>query len=133
MVIVNINDTENTNMKERKSMSSGVRLLIKILVFIVSYGVAFALAIFALNQLSGEGTPAFAWIIIAILAICGFRAFRNIPFLSFSGGEAGEALGLTVAFFVLRLLLSIFAGIFIAPWMIARKLTSLIPGGEVEK
>lgn len=114
-------------------MSSRTRLLVKILVFVVSYGVAFALAIFALNQLSGEGTPAFAWIIIVILAICGFRAFRNIPFLSFSGGGPGEALGLTVAFFVLRLMLSILAGIFIAPWMIAKKLVLLIPGGEAEE
>ena len=114
-------------------MSSGTRLLVKILVFVVSYGVAFALAIFALIQLNGEGTPAFAWIIIVILAICGFRAFRNIPFLSFSGGESGEALGLTVAFFFLRLLLSILAGIFIAPWMIARNLTSLIPGEQMEE
>ena len=113
-------------------MNSGGRLLVKVLIFVVSYVVALASAFFALSQLSGEGTPAFAWIIIAILAFCGFRAFRNIPFLSFSGGEAGEALGLTVAFFVLRLLLSILAGIFIAPWMIAKKLVSLVPGGAEE-
>lgn len=113
-------------------MNSGGRLLVKVLVFILSYGVAFALAMFALSQLSGEGTPAFAWIIIAILAFCGFRAFRNIPFLSFSGGAPGESLGLTVGFFVARLLLSILAGIFIAPWMIAKKIVSLIPGGAEE-
>lgn len=64
-------------------MSSGTRILMKILVAVVSYGIVFALAIFALNQFNGEETPISAWIIIVILAISGYRAIKHLPFLIF--------------------------------------------------
>lgn len=113
-------------------MNSGGRLLVKVLVFVVSYVVAFALAFFALSQFSGEGTSTFAWVIIIILAICGYRAIRHLPSLFFSGGASGEGCFLTILFFGLKILLSVFAGVFIAPWMIAKKLVSLVPGGAEE-
>lgn len=115
-------------------MSSGTRILVKVLVAVVSYGVAFALAIFVINQFNGEQTPTFAWIILVILAICGYRAIRHLPFLIFSGGEmAGQGFFLTLLMLGLRVLLSVFAGVLIAPWMIAKKLVSLVPGGEAEE
>ena len=114
-------------------MSSGVRFLVKILIGVVSYGVAFALAIYAFSNFSFDGgNPAAVWIIMVILAICGFRALGFIPFFSFSGG-GGAGLAITLVLLLIRVWLSVIAGIFIAPFMIARKLVSLIPGGKVEE
>ena len=111
-------------------MSSGTRLLVKILVAIVSYGIAFALALYAVNSFNYDGgNTAIVWIIVVILAICGFRALSFIPFLSFSGG-GGAGVAITLFLLLFRVALSVIAGVFIAPWMIAKKLVSLIPGGE---
>lgn len=114
-------------------MSSGTRILVKVLTAVVSYGVAFALAIYAIGQFSGEKTSPFVWVILVALAICGYRAIKHLPSLIFFGGAFGEGLVWTILFLFLKVLLSVFAGIFIAPWMIAKKLVSLIPGGEVEE
>ena len=114
-------------------MSSGTRILVKILVAIVSYGVAFALAIYAFSQFSGENTSPFVWVILLILAICGYRAIKHLPSLIFFGGATGEGLVWTVLFFVLKVVLSVFAGILIAPWMIAKTLVSLVPGEKAEE
>lgn len=114
-------------------MSSGTRLLVKVLVAVVSYGVAFALAIYAASNFDfNGGNTAAVWVIIAILAICGFRALSFIPFLTFSGGD-GAGLAMTLMLLLFRVALSVIAGIFIAPWMIAKTLVSLIPGGKVEE
>lgn len=114
-------------------MSSGTRILVKILVAVVSYGVAFVLAVYALAHLNGEETPPFVWVILVILAICGYRAIKHLPFLIFSGGASGQGFIYTILFLALRVLLSVFAGVFIAPWMIAKKLSSLIPGVKAEE
>lgn len=113
-------------------MSSGTRLLVKILVAVVSYGVTFALAIYAVSNFNFDGgNTAVVWIIIVILAICGFKALSFIPFLSFSGG-GGAGIAITLMLLLFRVFFSVIAGIFIAPWMIAKKLVLLIPGGEAE-
>lgn len=112
-------------------MSSGTRLLVKILVAVVSYGVTFALAIFALSQ-AFNGNSA-AGLLLVIPAICGYRAVKYLPSFYFFGGEFGGGFLLTLLFLALRVLLSVFIGVFIAPWMIAKKLVSLVPGGEVEE
>lgn len=114
-------------------MSSGTRILVKVLVAVVSYGVAFALAFYAIGQFNGSETSPFVWVILLILAICGYRAIRRLPFLIFSGGANMEGFAWTVILLALRVLLSVFAGVFIAPWMIAKKLISLIPGGQEEE
>lgn len=111
-------------------MNSGTRLLVKILVAIVSYGIAFALALYAIAY---NDTNPFSLIILIIIAICGYRAIKYLPTFFFFGGENGGGFLLTLVFFGLKILLSVFAGVFIAPWMIAKKLVSLIPGGEVEE
>lgn len=108
-------------------MSSGTRILLKVLVAVVSYGVVFALAIYVLGQFNGAETTPFVWVILAILAICGYRAIKDLPSLIFFGGAPGEGFVWTILFLALKVLLSVFAGIFIAPWMIAKKLVSLIP------
>ena len=113
-------------------MSSGTRLLVKIVVAVVSYAAAFALAIYALNHFNGGDTPTAVWVILVILAIFGFRAIKHLPFLIFSGGVNGEGLVYTLIMLALRVLLSVLAGVFIAPWVIAKTLVSLIPGGEAE-
>ena len=118
--------------REEKIMSSGTRMLVKILIFIVSYAVAFALAFFGFSQFNGGDTSAFGWIIFAILAICGYRAIGRLPSLIFSGGPSGQGFFLTVFFFVIKICLSAFAGIFIAPWMAAKKLSSLVPGEKAD-
>ena len=114
-------------------MSSSTRLLVKILVAVVSYGVAFGLAIYAFNQFTGGNAGTFTWIILIILAIFGFRATKYLPFISFSGGANGEGFVYTIIMLFLRVVLSVIAGVFIAPWVIAKKLVSLIPGGEVQE
>lgn len=114
-------------------MSSGTRLLVKIVVAIVSYVAAFALALYALNNFSGGDTPTAVWVILVILAIFGFRAIKHLPFLIFSGGMNGEGFAYTMIMLALRVLLSVLAGVFIAPWVIAKTLVSLIPGGEAEE
>ena len=108
-------------------MNSGIRILLKVLIAVVSYGVAFALAFYAFSQLIGDETTPFVWVILVILAICGYRAIKHLPFLFVSSsGTASIPVNLFLLF--LRVLLSVFAGVFIAPWMIAKKLGSLIPG-----
>lgn len=114
-------------------MSSGVRILLKVLITVVCYIVAFALAIYATGHLDGENSSAAAWVILVILAIFGFRAIKHLPFLIFSGGEMGQGFVYTILMLFLRVLLSVIAGVFIAPWVIAKKLGSLIPGGNVEE
>ena len=111
-------------------MSYGTRVLVKIFVAVVSYVVAFVLAIFAFCQFNGDQTSVFGWIVLVILAICGYRAIGHLPSLIFFGGPSGQGFLLTIFFFALKIFLSAIAGVFIAPWMIARKLASLIPGGE---
>ena len=111
-------------------MSPVVRFFLKALVAVVSYGAAFALAVYAVSNFNGESTPAAVWVILLILAIFGFRAIKHLPFLVFSGGVSGEGFVYTIIMLALRVLLSVFAGVFIAPWVIAKKLVSLIPGGE---
>ena len=114
-------------------MSSGVRILLKVLVAVVSYGVAFALAVYAISNFNGGDTPAAVWVILIILAIFGFRAIKHLPFLIFSGGVDGEGFVYTMIMLAIRVLLSVFAGVFIAPWVIAKKLVSLVPGAKVEE
>lgn len=114
-------------------MSSGTRILVKILVAVVSYSIAFALALYAVSHFNFDGgNTAAVWIIIVVLAICGFRALSFIPFLSFSGG-GGVGLAITLMLLLFRVGFSVIAGIFIAPWMIAKKLVSLVPGEKVEE
>ena len=114
-------------------MSSGVRLLVKILVAVVSYGIAFALAIYAVNNFKGGDTPTAVWVILVILAIFGYRAIKHLPFLIFSGGANGEGFAFTMLMLFLRVVFSVIAGVFVAPWVIAKTLVSLIPGGEAEE
>ena len=114
-------------------MSTVAKVLLKILVFVVSYGSSFALAFYAFNNFNYDGgNTAVVWIIILILGICGFRALSFIPFLSFSGG-AGAGLAITLMLLLVRVFFSVFVGVFIAPWMIAKKVVSLIPGGVAEE
>ena len=111
-------------------MSSGVRLLLKVLIAIVSYVAAFALAIYAINNFNGGNAPTSVWVILVILAIFGFRAIKHLPFLIFSGGVDGQGFVYTMIMLAIRVLLSVFAGVFIAPWVIAKTLVSLVPGGD---
>ena len=114
-------------------MSSGVRFLLKVLIAVVSYVAAFALAIYALSNFNGGDTPAAVWVIIVILAIFGFRAIKHLPFLIFSGGVDGQGFVYTMIMLAIRVLLSVFAGVFIAPWVIAKTLVSLIPRGKADE
>ena len=111
-------------------MSSGVRVLLKVLVAVVSYGVVLALAVYAISNFNGGNAPTSVWVILVILAIFGFRVIKHLPFLIFSGGVSGQGFVYTMIMLAIRVLLSVFAGVFIAPWVIARKLVSLIPGGK---
>lgn len=118
-------------------MNSGTRILVKVLAAVVSYGIAFALAIYAINQMTGQmggsgEISTLAWVILVILAIFGYRAIKHLPFLIFSGGPSGQGFCYTLIMIFLRVLLSVFAGVFIAPWVIAKKLASLIPGEKTE-
>ena len=111
-------------------MSSGVRILLKVLIAVVSYGVTFALAVYAISHFSGWDTPASVWVILVILAIFGFRVIKHLPFLIFSGGPNGQGFVYTLIMLAIRVLLSVAAGVFIAPWVIAKALVLLIPGGK---
>lgn len=114
-------------------MSSGTRLLVKILVAVVSYGVAFALVLYALYQVAlGEVTTS-VWVILVILGIFGFSATKSLPFIAFSGGPNLQGLFLTLVMLFLRVVFSVIVGVFIAPWVITKKLVSLIPGEKAEE
>lgn len=104
-----------------------MKMLLKILAYVVSYGVSFALAYYAFNNFNGEYTPNSVWVILVIFAIFGFGATRSSSSSFFVGGEHGEGFFLNMLFFAFRLLFSVIAGVFIAPFKIARTLTSLIP------
>ena len=67
-------------------MSSGVRVLLKVLVAVVSYGVFLALAVYAVNQILNGNDSAFAVIALIIIAIFGFRATKSLPFFYATGG-----------------------------------------------
>lgn len=109
-------------------MSSGVKILLKILVAVVSYCAAFALAFYAVKQLldGNAGSSPLATIILIIIAICGFIATKNLPFFYATGGGTGS-IPVTLFLIALRLVISFFTGVFVAPWKIAKKLMSLIP------
>ena len=113
-------------------MSSGVRILLKVLIAVVSYGVAFALAVYAISQIFNGNDSAFAMIALIILAIFGFRATKSIPFFYATGGGT-NSIPVTLFLLSLRIVLSIAAGVLVAPWMLARKLVSLIPGEKVKE
>ena len=110
-------------------MSSGVRILLKVLIAVVSYGVAFALAVYAISQIFNGNDSAFAVIALIILAIFGFRATKSLPFFYATGGGM-ESIPVTLFLLSLRVVLSVFTGVLVAPWVIAKKLVSLIPGGK---
>lgn len=107
-------------------MSSGVKILLKVLVAVVSYGVAFALAIYAINQILNGHESLLAIVVLIIIAIFGFRATRNLPFFYATGGGT-DSIPVTLFLVTLRLAISFFVGVFVAPWMIAKKLVSRIP------
>lgn len=111
-------------------MSSGTRKLVKILVAVVSYGVAFALAYYAINQILNGHDSFLAIVVLIIVAVFGFRATRGLPFFYASGGGTGS-IPVTLFLLGLRIAFSIFTGVFVAPWKIAKKLAALIPGEEV--
>lgn len=113
-------------------MSSGVRILLKALIAVVSYGVAFALAVYAISQIINGNDSAFAMIALIILAIFGFRATKSIPFFYATGGGT-SSIPVTLFLLSLRIVLSIAAGVLVAPWVLARKLVSLIPGEKVKE
>lgn len=107
-------------------MSSGVRILLKVLVAVVSYGVVFALAIYAVNNiLNGHESP-LAIIILIIIAIFGFGATRGLPFL-YATSAGTESIPVTLFLILLRIMISLATGVLVAPWKIAKKLVSLIP------
>ena len=109
-------------------MNSGVKILLKILVAVVSYCAAFALAFYAVSQLlngNADQSP-LAMVILLIIAICGFSATKSLPFFYASGGGTGS-IPVTLFLITLRIAFSVIAGVFVAPWMIAKKLISLIP------
>ena len=108
-------------------MNTGVKILLKVLVFVVSYGIAFALAFYSLYHIALGDATAFVWVILVILAICGFSATKSLPFIAFSGGPNLQGLAYTLIMLAIRVLISVIAGVFVAPWMIAKKLISLIP------
>lgn len=112
-------------------MSSGVRMLLKVLVAVVSYGIVFALVIYGVNQLLSGKESLLAIVVLIIIAIFGFRATKSLPFFFATGGGT-SSIPITLFLLSLRIVFSLAAGIFVAPWMIAKALVSLIPGGEAE-
>lgn len=110
-----------------------MRFLVKVVVAIVCYIAVFALAAYALIHMSdGGGAPKAVLAILIILAFFGYRAVRHLPLLIFSGGVDGQGFVYTLIMLFLRVLLSVLLGMFIAPWVIAKKAVSLIPGGEAK-
>ena len=107
-------------------MSSGTRILLKVLVAVVSYGVALALAFYAVNQNLNGHDSALAIDVLVIIAIFGFRTTKGLPFFYATGGGT-ESIPITLFLLSLRVVFSLAAGVFVAPWMIAKKLVSLIP------
>ena len=107
-----------------------MKILLKILVFVVSYGIAFALAFYAINNFNGENTPTSVWIIIAFLAIIGFVATASKSESSsssyYTGGANGQAFFYNMLVVVFKIIFSAIAGVFIAPYKIAGKLSSFI-------
>lgn len=112
-------------------MNLGQRILVRILITVVCYVITFVGAFYALVTI-GDNNP-IAWAIVIILAIFGFRAIKYLPSLFFSSGGSGEGLFFTLLFLFLKLLLSVVAGVFIAPWVIGGKIAALIPGGAAEE
>ena len=113
-------------------MSSGTRLLVKILVAIVSYGVFLALAVYAISQILNGNDTVFAMIALIIIAIFGFRATKSLPFFYATGGGT-DSIPITLFLITLRVILSVFAGVLVAPLVIAKKLVSLIPEEKAEE
>lgn len=109
-------------------MSSGTRVLVKVLVAVVCYGVAFAMAFYAINHILNGHDSALDIVVLIIVAIFGFRATKGLPFFYAFGGGTGS-IPVTLFLLGLRVVLSIAAGVLVAPWKIAKKLASLIPGG----
>lgn len=108
-----------------ETRKNGMKLLLKILVFIVSYGIAFASAFYAYNHFDGEFTPTSVWVILVIFAIFGYCATKPSSSSYYTGGENGQAFAYNMIMLAIRILFSIIAGIFVAPWKIASKLTTL--------
>lgn len=113
-------------------MSSGVRTLLKVLVAVISYGVFLALAFYAINQILNGNDTAFTFIALIILAIFGFRATKSLPFFYATGGGTGS-IPITLFLIFLRIVISVFAGVLVAPWVIAKKLVSLVPEEKAEE
>ena len=113
-------------------MSSGTRILLKVLVAVVSYGVTLALTIYGVTQLLNGDESLLAIIVLIIIAIFGFGATKGLPFFYASGGGT-ESIPITLFLLALRIVFSLAAGVLVAPWKIAKKLTSLIPGEKAEE
>ncbi len=62
-------------------MSSGTRVFVKILIAVVSYGIAFALAFYAVNQILNGHDSFLTIVILIIIAIFGFRANQRLTVL----------------------------------------------------
>lgn len=97
-----------------------------LLAAVVSYGVSFALAIYAFINFNGESTPAPVWVILVIFAIFGFGATRSSSSSYFTGGANGEAFFWNMVFLFLRLVFSVIAGVFVAPYKLVKALNSMI-------
>lgn len=105
-----------------------MRTLVKILVAIVSYGVALAMAFYAVNQFRDgkANTLSFAWFILVVIVICGFISTKDLP-VFVAEGAGTTPIPVTLFLLFLRVAISVIAGVFIAPWKIAKALASLIP------
>lgn len=73
-------------------MGSGTRVFVKILIAVVSYGIAFALAFYAVNQILNGHDSFLTIVILIIIAIFGFRATKGLPFFYASGEEPSQSL-----------------------------------------
>lgn len=84
-----------------------MKTLLKILVFVVSYGISLALVFYAIHNFNGENTPAPVWIIIAFFAILGFVATKSESSSSsssyYTGGENGHAFFLNTLVLVFKI------------------------------
>lgn len=113
-------------------MSSGMRVLVKVLVTLVCYGAFLALAVYAVNQIFNGNDSFLATIVLLIIAIFGFKATKSLPFFYATGGGM-DSVAVSLFLVFLRIIISVFAGVIVAPWVIARKVASLIPGGEANE